>query len=136
MGRKSSPPPNIIRSEAAKPPQLTQVPSQSVQPQTALNDAANKQTRLNMELGDQLDRTNADFFDTQDIRRTQATAAENRLTTRVAGEETRGTIRTQGQEDRALTATTGLEYRRGLETAGSQDRALTRTTGQESRATQ
>ena len=63
-----------------------------------------------MELGAQLDRTNADFFATQDIRRTQATAAENRLTTRVAGEETRGTIRTQGQEDRALTATTGLEF--------------------------
>ena len=93
MGRKSSPPPNIIKSEPAKPPQLTQVPSQSVQTQTALNEAANKQTRLNMELGAQLDRTNADFFATQDIRRTQATAAENRLTTRVAGEEIRGTIR-------------------------------------------
>ena len=91
--------------------------------------------RLNMELGAQLDRTNADFFATQDIRRTQATAAENRLSTRVAGEETRGTIRTQGQEDRALTAATGLEYRRGLETAGEQDRALTRETGAETRAT-
>ena len=42
-----------------------------------------------MEKGAELDRTNADFFATQDIRRTQATAAENRLSTRVAGEETR-----------------------------------------------
>ena len=56
-----------------------------------------------MELGAQLDRTNAKFFAGQDIRRTQATAAENRLSTRVAGEESRANIRTQGQEDRAAT---------------------------------
>ena len=37
---------------------------------------------------------NAEFFAGQDIRRTQATAAENRLSTRLAGEETRATIGT------------------------------------------
>ena len=78
MGRKSSPAPNIIKAPPAKTPTLTQVPTQSVATQTALNEASNRQQRLNMELGAQLDRTNADFFATQDIRITQATAAENR----------------------------------------------------------
>ena len=93
MGRKSSPPPNIIKAPPAKTPTLTQVPTQSLATQTALNEAANRQTRLNMEKGAELDRVNAEFFAGQDIRRTQATAAENRLSTRVAGEETRATQR-------------------------------------------
>ena len=42
---------------------------------------ANRQQRLNMEKGAELDRVNAEFFAGQDIRRTQATAAENRLST-------------------------------------------------------
>ena len=71
-----------------------------------------------MELGAQLDRTNAEFFATQDIRRGQAGAAEQRLTIDKAGEDTRATARVQGQERRAEIGETGLQYRRGLETAG------------------
>ena len=40
MGRKSSPAPNIIKAPPAKTPTLTQVPTQSVATQTALNEAA------------------------------------------------------------------------------------------------
>ena len=81
-----------------------------------------------MELGAQLDRTNAEFFTGQDIRRGQASAAEERLTLAKTGEENRALQRVAGQEARAQTAETGLQYRRGLETAGEQDRALTRET--------
>ena len=87
----------------------TQFGTQSLATQTALNEAANKQQRLNMEKGAELDRVNAEFFAGQDIRRTQATGAENRLATKVAGEETRATQRVAGEEDRATIATTGLE---------------------------
>ena len=41
---------------------LHKVPTQSLATQTALNEAANRQQRLNMELGAELDRTNAEFF--------------------------------------------------------------------------
>ena len=123
MGRKSPPPPTIIYPPAAPPPApTTQVPTQSLATQTALNEVSGKQQRLNMELGAQLDRTNADFFATQDIRRGQAAGAEQRLTIDKLGEDTRATARVQGQEARAQTAETGLQYRKGLETAGEQDR--------------
>ena len=75
-----------------------------------------------MELGAQLDRTNADFFTGQDIRRGQAAAAEDRLTIAKTGEENRALQRVAGQERRAEVAETGLQYRRGLETAGGEDR--------------
>ena len=88
-----------------------------------------------MELGAQLDRTNAEFFTGQDIRRGQASAAEDRLTIAKTAEENRALQRVAGQEARAQTAETGLQYRRGLETAGEQDRALTRETGKEQRTT-
>ena len=110
---------------------FTQVGSQALNTQTALNEAANKQQMTNMEAGALLDRVNAEFFAGQDIRRTMAAGAENRYLTQTAGEETRSTIRTQGQEDRAQTALAGLEYRTGLETAGEQDRLLTKTTAEE-----
>jgi hypothetical protein len=42
-----------------------------------------------MELGAQLDRTNAEFFAGQDIRRTQATGAEQRLSLAAAAAEER-----------------------------------------------
>ena len=123
MGRKSPPPPTIIYPPAAPPPApTTQVPTQSLATQTALNEVSGKQQRLNMELGAQLDRTNADFFATQDIRRGQAAGAEQRLTIDKQGEDTRATARVQGQEARAQTAETGLQYRKGLETAGELDR--------------
>jgi hypothetical protein len=88
-----------------------------------------------MELGAQLDRTNAEFFAGQDIRRGQAASAEQRLTIDKLGEDTRATARVTGQERRAEIGETGLQYRRGLETAGEQDRALTRETGTEQRKT-
>ena len=123
MGRKSPPPPQIIYPPAAPPPApTTQVPTQALASQSALNEVSGKQQRLNMELGAQLDRTNAEFFTTQDIRRGQAASAEQRLTIDKQGEDTRATARVQGQEGRAQTAETGLQYRRGLETAGEQDR--------------
>jgi hypothetical protein len=46
MGRRKSPPPNIIKAPPAKTPTLTQVPSQSLATQTALNEASNRQQRL------------------------------------------------------------------------------------------
>ena len=136
MGRKSPPPPQVIYPPPAQPPApTTQVPTQALASQTALNEVSGKQQRLNMELGAQLDRTNADFFTSQDIRRGQAAAAEDRLTISKTAEENRATQRVAGQEARAQTAETGLQYRRGLETAGEQDRALTRETGKEQRTT-
>ena len=63
MGRNSPPPPQIIYPPAAPPPApTTQVPSQSLATQTALNEVSGKPARLNMELFAQLVRTNADFF--------------------------------------------------------------------------
>ena len=123
MGGRNPPPPQIIYPPAAPPPApTTQVPTQALASQAALNEVSGKQQRLNMELGAQLDRTNAEFFATQDIRRGQASGAEQRLTIDKAGEDARATARVQGQEGRAQTAETGLQYRKGLETAGEQDR--------------
>jgi len=102
--------------------------------QTALNEVSGKQTRLNMELGAKLDRTNAEFFAGQDIRRTQAAGAEQRLTQKQAGEIETGLIRVRGQEDRAGIIETGAQYRAGLETAGEQTRKTTRVEGEEQRA--
>ena len=136
MGGGSPPPPQIIYPPAAPPPApTTQVPTQALASQSALNEVSGKQQRLNMELGAQLDRTNAEFFTGQDIRRGQASAAEDRLTISKTAEENRALQRTAGKEARAQTAETGLQYRRGLETAGEQDRALTRETGKEQRTT-
>ena len=130
MGGRSAPPPQIIYPPAAPPPApTTQVPTQALASQAALNEVSGKQQRLNMELGAQLDRTNAEFFAGQDIRRGQAASAEQRLTIDKLGEDTRATQRVVGQERRAEIGETGLQYRRGLETAGEQDRALTRETG-------
>ncbi len=136
MGGRSAPPPQIIYPPPAPAPApTTQVPTQALASQAALNEVSGKQQRLNMELGAQLDRTNADFFTGQDIRRGQAAAAEDRLTISKTAEENRASARVSGQERRAEVAETGLQYRRGLETAGEQDRALTRETGKEQRTT-
>ena len=136
MGGKSSPPPQIIYPPASPPPApTTQVPTQALASQQALNEVSGKQQRLNMELGAQLDRVNAKFFTGQDIRRGQAAAAEDRLTLAKTAEENRASARVSGEERRAEVAETGLQYRRGLETAGQEDRALTRETGKEQRTT-
>jgi hypothetical protein len=75
-----------------------------------------------MELGAQLDRTNAEFFAGQDIRRTQAAGSEERLRLGTAGEQERATRLTAGEQERLGTVTTGEQYRKGLETAGEQTR--------------
>lgn len=136
MGGRSAPPPQIIYPPPAPAPApTTQVPTQALASQAALNEVSGKQQRLNMELGAQLDRTNAEFFTGQDIRRGQAAAGEERLTIGKTAEENRATQRVLGEERRAEIGETGLQYRRGLETAGEQDRALTRETGKEQRTT-
>jgi hypothetical protein len=75
-----------------------------------------------MELGAQLDRTNAEFFAGQDIRRTQSTGAEQRLG-----------YASQGEQERASIGATGEQYRLGLGTAGAEERATTRVSGEEQR---
>lgn len=121
--RPSPPPPTIVYSPPPPPPApATPVPTQSVQTQAALNEVSGKQMRLNMELGAQLDRTNADFFAGQDIRRTQAAGTEQRLTLGKTAEEERATRRVGGEEERKGIAATGVEYRAGLQTAGSEER--------------
>ena len=132
---KPPPPPTIVYAPPPPPPTVTQAPSQSLQTQTALNEVSGKQTRLNMELGAQLDRTNAEFFAGQDIRRTQATAAEQRLTQQDQYRLETDLTRVRGQEERAQTVETGAQYRRGLETAGTETRATRRVEGEETRAT-
>ena len=137
MGGRSAPPPQIIYPPAAPPPApTTQVPTQALASQSALNEVSGKQQRLNMELGAQLDRTNAEFFTGQDIRRGQAAAGEERLTIGKTAEENRALQRVLGEERRAEVGETGLQYRKGLQTAGEQDRALTETTGKEQRTTE
>lgn len=131
---KPPPPPTIVYAPPPPPPTVTQAPSQSLQTQTALNEVSGKQTRLNMELGAQLDRTNAEFFAGQDIRRTQATAAEQRLTQQDQYRLETDLTRVRGQEERAQTVETGAQYRRGLETAGTETRATRRVEGEEQRA--
>ena len=70
-----------------------------MQSQIALMDIQNKQTQLNMETAAELgDRVQREFYTTQDIRRDQSTAAENRLGTMVGAEEQRKSARVAGQE--------------------------------------
>jgi hypothetical protein len=86
MGKKSAPAPQIVYAPPPPPPPPpTTVPTQSLQSQIALNESSAAQQRLNMELGAQLDRTNAEFMAGQDVRRTQATGAETRLTYETQG---------------------------------------------------
>jgi hypothetical protein len=82
-----------------------------VQTQVALNEVSGAQQRLNMELGAQLDRTNAEFFAGQDIRRTQAGGAETRLGYAAAGEQERASQASAGEQERLSIGKTGEETR-------------------------
>ena len=137
MGSKPKPPPapTIVYAPAPPPPVVTQTPTQAVATQTALNEVSGKQTRLNMELGAQLDRTNADFFAGQDIRRGAAAAAEDRLTRTTQAQLETGLERVRGQEERAQTVEAGTQYREGIRTAGKETRSTRRVEGQETRQT-
>ena len=122
-GSRPSPAPTVVYSPPPPPPPPpTPVPTQSVQTQAALNEVSGKQMRLNMELGAQLDRTNAEFFAGQDIRRTQAAGTEQRLSIGKTAEEERATRGKAGEEERKTVAATGVEYREGLRTAGGEER--------------
>jgi NaMN:DMB phosphoribosyltransferase len=92
MSGKKAPSPKVEYIPAPPPPAPpTQVPTQAVTTQAALDQTSAAQQQLNAILGAQLDRTNNEFNTTQDIRKTQATAAENRLGYQVQGEEARTT---------------------------------------------
>lgn len=121
-GSRPSPPTVVYSPPPPPPPAPTPVPTQSVQTQTALNEVSGAQQRLNMELGAQLDRTNAEFFAGQDIRRTQSAGSEQRLTIGKTAEEERATRVLGGEEERKTVAATGTEYRAGLQTAGGEER--------------
>lgn len=123
---KSSPPaPQIIYSPAPPPPPPpAPVYTQAVQTQTGLNEVSGAQSRLNMELGAQLDRSNAEFFTGQDIRRGQSESAEQRLT-----------IGKQGEEQRASTVAQGEQERLGYQTQGTEQRETVGKTAEEERTT-
>ena len=83
---------------------VVQVPTQSADMQLLLNETAQKQQRNNQAFGAELDRINAEFFSDLDIQRTQATGAENRLTTMTAGTEARATETNRALQERATSA--------------------------------
>jgi hypothetical protein len=147
MGKKSSPAP-----APAPPPEPVAVPTQSLQTQTALAEVSGAQSRLNMTLGAQLDQRNKEFFTTQDIRQTQTTGAETRLTLGTQGEQERATIGARGEQERLgyqtqgeqaswlsngelSTETRGEQERLGYQTQGEQQRLTIGTTGKETRKT-
>ena len=68
-----------------------QVPTQALTTQTALDQTSAAQQRLNATLGATLDRTNYEFNTTQDIRKGQAAASEQRFQTQTQGEQQRTT---------------------------------------------
>lgn len=150
--------PKIVYTPPPPPPgPPTEVPTQSLQTQIALNETSAAQQRLNLELGAQLDRTNAEFFAGQDVRRYQAQGAEQRLAIATtgeqerlgyaaAGEEQRRGITTSGEQERltqterfagetGLTRTRGEEERKGITTTGEQQRETIGRTAQEQRTT-
>lgn len=136
MGSKKAPAPVIQYSPPPPPPAPpTVVPTQALQTQTALNEVSAAQQRLNMELGAQLDRTNSEFFTGQDVRRTQATGAEQRLGLATAGEQDRATTLTRGEQQRLGLATAGEQDRLGIAATGTEQRAGIRESGTETRST-
>jgi hypothetical protein len=117
-----------------------------LQTQLALNESSAAQQRLNMELGAQLDRTNAEFFTGQDVRRYQAQGTEERLGIATTGEQQRLGYAAAGEQERltqterfagetGLTRTRGEEERRGITTTGEQQRETIGRGAQEQRMT-
>ena len=110
------------------------VETQSLRTQLALNKVANEQQRLNMRTGAQLDRVNAEFFATQDVRKLQTAGAEERLSTMRTGQETRATERVRGEEQRAGIRESGGEQRETISRSAEETRATDRVRGEEQRA--
>ena len=96
----------------APAPAPVAVPTQSLQTQTALAEVSGAQSRLNMTLGSQLDQQNKEFFTTQDIRQTQTTGAETRLTLGTQGEQERASMGARGEQERLSIGATGKETRK------------------------
>jgi hypothetical protein len=120
---KKPPAPQIVYSPPPPPPAPpTQVPTQSLQTQIALNESSGAQQRLNMELGAQLDRTNAEFFAGQDVRRYQAQGAEGRMSIATSGEQQRLGYAAAGEQERLGISATGEQQRLGYAAAGEQER--------------
>jgi len=117
----------------APAPAPVAVPTQSLQTQTALVEVSGAQSRLNMTLGSQLDQQNKEFFTTQDIRQTQSTGAETRLTLGTQGEQERATIGARGEQERLGIGATGEQQRLGYQTQGEQQRLGYQTQGEQER---
>ena len=134
---KKPPAPQIVYSPPPPPPAPpTQVPTQSLQTQVALNETSGAQQRLNMELGAQLDRTNAEFFAGQDVRRYQAQGAEGRMSIATSGEQQRLGYAAAGEQERLGIAATGEQARSiQAQLLAGQERQIG-LTGEESRRTQ
>ena len=95
-GKEGDTPVGVPAGGASTPTRITKLNDPSLQSQIALMDIQNKQTQLNMETAAELDRVQREFYTTQDIRRDQSTAAENRLGTMVGAEEQRKSARVAG----------------------------------------
>ena len=132
MGGRPSPP-SISYIPAPPPPVTQQVTSQSLQSQIELAKVGGAQQRLNLETGAKLDRTNEEFFATQDIRRLgeqgvqqrlniKSTGAENRQTTAAEGTQRRLTVGAMGEQERKTEAAKGAEQRLTIGTKGTETR--------------
>ena len=123
----------VLIPQAAPDPEKVDVPTQSYRGQIDLAEVSGAQTRLNMEVGAELDRTNAEFFAGQDIRRTQASGAEQRFTLSSQGEEERKSIAARFAGETALTLTKGEQERLGIAATGEETRKSTVTSGEQQR---
>lgn len=90
----------VLIPQAQSGQEKIEVPTQAYRTQLDLGNISAAQTRLNMEVGAQLDRYNATYFAGEDIRRTQAAGTESRLNISAQGIENRNTISRQAQEER------------------------------------
>ena len=125
-------------------PQTVETTTDAYRQQLQLGEIAQAQNQENMRLGAELDRTNAEFFQTQNLRGIRAQGAETRMNlaaqgaqTRLnigaQGEQTRLNIGTEGRETRATRRVEGEEQRRGIVTTGEQTRLTRETEGQQQR---
>lgn len=131
MGSKKS---KTVYTPAPPPPGPAQeVPTQSLQTQTALNEISGAQQRLNMTLGSQLDQQNKSFYTDQDIRQTQAVGGETRATIATQGEQERSTVGAKGEQERLGYQTQGEQQRLGYQTQGEQQRLGYQTQGEQQR---
>jgi len=112
---------------------VVQVPSQSLNTQLALQNLAFNQNLLAQTFGANLDRTNADYFNTLDLAKYRDQSAEDRLNIKTSGVESRATAVAQGEQDRL---SIGTRYAGELQLTNAQiagQQALAHVTGEEER---